>query len=795
MINLKTMKSLITSLLLLWVVLPTIGQQLTQTVRGTVQDGQTSAPLAGAQVVILDTDPVKGAYTDDNGQFRMEGVPIGRQSIRITYLGYLDAIIPQVQINTGKETVLDILLEESVRSMEEVVISASQAKDQPLNDMSTVSARTFDLEETARFAGSRNDPARMASNFAGVSGANDSRNDIIIRGNSPTGLLWRLEGVNIPNPSHFGAAGATGGPVSMLNNNVLARSDFMTAAFPAQYGNAVAGVFDLNMRPGNNETHEFLGQIGFNGFEFGAEGPLSSQSRASYLINYRYSTLGVFKALGVDFGTGAAIPEYQDINFKIDLPTEKFGRFSLFGLGGISEIDLLGSETDTTQTDLFTEQAFDIRPRYRSGVVGLSHKLLLSGKTAQTITLAASHAWEGTTVDSVRNNGLEPLFVSGISNERTTYSLVYQLNHKFNAKNVLRAGAYVDLYDFEYRDSVLAGDGESFIQLKNTAGQTNLTQAYAQWQHRFTDRFTLNAGVNALYLGLNEDLAIEPRLGLRYQFGKGSALSAGYGLHNQRLPLPIYFLQTEVDGTVRLGNQDLGFIQSQHLVLGFDQRFAKDFRLKLETYYQQLTNVPVDPFPSSFSLLNVGTDFALPDNTDLVNEGSGQNYGVELTLEKFFSNNYYFLVTASVFDSKYTGSDEVERNTAFNGRYVFNALAGKEFPLGTKGKHTLAVDWKLTLAGGRPVTPIDLAASRVQGSEVRRDQMAFSDQLDDYFRTDIKLTYRQNGKRITQEFAIDIQNVTNRDNIFRQQYNPLTGSIDTEYQLGLFVIPQFRILF
>jgi hypothetical protein len=148
----------------------------------------------------------------------------------------------------------------------------------------------------------------MASNFAGVSGANDARNDIIIRGNSPSGLLWQLEGLNIPNPNHFGSLSSTGGPVSMLNNNVLDKSDFMTSAFPAQYGNALSGVFDLSLRNGNNEKYEFLGQVGFNGFELGAEGPFSKNSKSSFLINYRYSTLALFQQIGINFGTGSATP-------------------------------------------------------------------------------------------------------------------------------------------------------------------------------------------------------------------------------------------------------------------------------------------------------------------------------------------------------------------------------------------------------------------------------------------------------------------------------------------------------
>lgn len=186
-----------------------------------------------------------------------------------------------------------------------------------------MSARQLSTDEAFRYAGTRSDPSRMAQNFAGVSGTNDGRNDIIIRGNSPVGVLWRMDGIDIPNPNHFSTLGATGGPVSILNINTLKNSDFLTSAFPAQYGNALAGVFDLKLRNGNNEKNEFIGQLGFNGFEFGAEGPLNKNSKASYLVNYRYSMVAALQSIGLNFGTGSATPYYQNSTFKINIPTKK----------------------------------------------------------------------------------------------------------------------------------------------------------------------------------------------------------------------------------------------------------------------------------------------------------------------------------------------------------------------------------------------------------------------------------------------------------------------------------------
>ncbi len=306
--------------------------ELSQNVRGTIVDKVTQSPLPSASIKIIDSDPLIGTTTNVNGQFLLKDVAIGRISLEVSYIGYESIFINQLQVTSGKEVVLNLELQESIEQLSEVTVKAKQNPQNASNDLALVSARGFDMEETNRYAGARNDPARMAQNFAGVSGANDSRNDIIIRGNSPSGVLWRLEGIDIPNPNHFGALGTTGGPVSILNNNLLAKSDFMTSAFPAEYGNATAAVFDLKMRKGNSFKREHIFQVGFNGFELGTEGPIGKEGGASYLLNYRYSTLALMDDVGLSPGTGNAVPFYQDFSAKVDVPTEKLGKFSLFAI-------------------------------------------------------------------------------------------------------------------------------------------------------------------------------------------------------------------------------------------------------------------------------------------------------------------------------------------------------------------------------------------------------------------------------------------------------------------------------
>ena len=770
-------------------------QRGTQTVRGRIVDTQSEFPLTGVNIVVVNTSPLIGVASDTEGYFKLIGVPTGRQTLQVTLLGYQERTIPNVMVTSGKEVVINLSLEEKVLMTDEVVITADAEKVATNNELTTVSSRSFNLEETGRYAGSRNDPARMAANFAGVAANNDDRNDIVIRGNSPSGLLWRLDGINIPNPSHYGSLSATGGPVSLLNYNVLDKSDFLTAAFPAEYGNAIAGVFDLQLRNGNSETREYLGQIGFNGLELGAEGPFSKNSKASYIANYRYSTLGIFDALGLNIGTGAATPEYQDLTFKINVPTKKAGRFTFFGIGGRSSINLLGSEEDLEAGDsnLYGNENEDSYVNYQTGIVGLSHLYYFNSTTYYKLSLAASQQEE-----HFRSDSLSIVDRSAIPREQADfinnkYSAHLLVNKKLSARNTVSAGAILDLYDFDLVNTRLVPGDE--WSLRNNDGQSLLTQVYAQWQHRFNDQLTLNTGLNFQHFAISDSRSLGPRAGLSYQLDDRQTIGVGYGYHSQIQPLEVYFTRTTLpDGTSIESNKNLGFVNSQHFVLSYDRSLATNLRMKVEAYYQDIRNAAVESTPSSFSMLNAGADFAPVDEDFLVNQGSGRNYGVELTLERFYSNGYYFLLTTSLFDAKYQGSDGIRRSTAFNGGYIANLLGGKEFKIG-KRDNTLNIDIKLTASGGNRFTPVDFEQSATLGYEVRRDDQAFSESLDDYLRADLKISYRINAKNVTHEFGVDLQNVTNNQNEFGRTYNPRTNSVQTQYQIGFFPVPQYRILF
>ncbi|MEL6638483.1 MAG: TonB-dependent receptor [Bacteroidota bacterium] len=789
----------ITLLLILFGSFPLLAQQ---TVRGTIIDQQSEIPIIGATIELLNSADYAGAVTDVDGQFEIKNVPYGRQAFRISYLGYNSITLPNILVTAGKEVILDVGMEESVIEMAEVVVTAEVEKDQANNEMASISARSFTLEEVTRFSGGRNDVSRLASNFAGVSTADDSRNDIVIRGNSPTGVLWRLEGIPIPNPNHFATLGTTGGPVSAINTNLLRNSDFLTSAFPSEYGNATAGVFDIGFRSGNRSRYEFTAQLAaFSGLEAMVEGPLGANKKGSFLVSYRYSFVEIANILGIPVGTNAT-PNYSDLSFKLDFANGKAGKFSIFGIGGTSDIEFLAEELD--ENDLFADPNRDSRAESNLGILGVKHNIILDERTYVRTVVAASTAQSDFDESDLLDNG-RTFPVTRIRDVNDRYTLSSYLNRKFNAKLSLRTGILVEYFNLstqvDDRDETpdLDGDGEpDWETVRDFDGGLTLYQAFAQSKYKFNEKWVLNAGIHGQFLDFNDTYAVEPRVAMIYNFARNQKLSIGYGVHNQMQPLPVFFFEEQVvPGQFEQTNRDLDFTESQHLVLGYDLKFGTDWRIKAETYYQWISDVAVEPEPSSFSILNAGADFAFPLVGSLVNEGTGRNYGLELTVEKFFSQGYYGLFTASVFQSRYEGSDGIERNTAFNNQYVFNVLAGKEFRLGKDRRNALTFDMKLTNAGGRFFTPIDLELSQQFETEVLIEEEAFSEQFDPYFRLDLKIGYQLNSKkrRFSQQFFLDFQNVTNNENVFTRRYNPQTNEINTVLQSGFFPDVLYRVQF
>lgn len=764
-------------------------QSLTQTIRGTITDKVSQIPIPGATVVVQDLEPKKGAVTDEDGNFKITNVPVGRQNLIVSMMGYKTLTLPNIVVNSGKEVVLTISMEEEISETQEVVITGKVDKTKPLNDMSAVSARTFSVEETQKYAAAVNDPARMAMAFPGVVQTDDGNNGISIRGNSPNGLLWRMEGVDIPNPNHFSSVGTSGGGISILSSQLLTNSDFTTGAFAAEYGNALSGVFDLKLRKGNNEKREYTLQAGFLGIDLATEGPFKKGYGGSYLINYRYSTLGILAKVGVPLGD--AITTFQDLSYNIYLPTKHAGNFGFFGFGGLSSQTLDAKKDSTTWEDYSNRIGGDFRAN--TGAAGLTHTKIIHSKGFLKTALVYSGTRNGYYEEEL-DYSYVPQLRYNENHIQYKISLNSTYNHKFNPKLSLRTGIIANRLHYSLTEKY-ADSTDQLITTLDDKGNTFSIQAFAQTKYKFTEKLSLHTGIHYLHFMLNNTWSIEPRAALSYDLSTKQSLSFGYGLHSQILPLGIYFAKSENNnGSITYPNKSLDLSKAHHYVLSHNWMVTESFRVKTEVYYQALFNIAQESkHEINYSILNSEDGYT---QRTLSNTGAGKNYGLELTLEQFMKRNFYLLGSASLFESKYKASDNNWYNTKFNTNFAFTLTTGKEFILAEKyKKRVFGVHVKVFYTGGLRETPIDQQASIASGNYVVEYDKAYTDKAPAYFRTDIKISLKRNYKNATGTIAFDAQNATNQQNIGGYDYDPKTFEKRPWYQAPLIPILSYKLEF
>ena len=793
-----------------------LSQNLTQTVRGTIIDTDNKLPLIGAQILIVGTKSSMGTATDVDGKFRFENISLGRITLRLSYLGYENKTLPNIVVNSGKEVVLNITMQESFETLSEVVVIAHKNKGAALNDMSLVSGRSISIEQTERFAGSFNDPSRILSNFAGVTNTQDGSNDIIVRGNSPKYIQWRMEGLEITNPNHFADQNSISGGISALNTNLLATSDFYTGAFSPEYGDVLSGVYDVKLRAGNNEKFEATFGFGLLGTDLTLEGPLKKGYGGSYLINYRYSTISLVNDIGLADIDG--LLKFQDMAFKIVLPTKRIGTFSIFGLGGLSSFLLEDVKPDLWDTPGDGSFSPDIIEDFDKGSYlanfGIKHTLPINNKSYIKTSLSYSSngidddVFESKTIKIL--DGQDDVFKDSIVSRQvnyqgrlknTAYRGAVTYNNKLNAKNKIQIGAKYTLFDYDNNQSRFQADGTTRFAVVDFKENISTVRNFVSWKHRLNEDITIVSGIQNMNVLLNNKSTLEPRLAIKWKLNNTSSLNAGYGKHSTMESIHNYFTKIELDdGSVIEPNKDLGLLKAHHFVLGYEKRFTKNLMAKLEVYHQALYDLPVENNDTSFyATINEGLDFRY---VDLVNEGTGKNYGIELTLERFLDNNYYFLINGSLYNSKYKSLEGRERNTQYNGNYLANILVGKEFQnLGKKKNQTLSLNGKIFYGGGKRIVPLlrdgqgKLAVD--PGNNNYWDyEKAYENKLEDIYQITASASYKFNRPKATHEIFINLDNVTNTKGNVSEYYDESeANSIGHLTQFGFFPNLMYRVHF
>ena len=790
-------------------------QKLTQTVRGTIIDTDSKLPLIGATVLITGTNPPVGTATDAKGNFRIERVPVGRITLQLSYIGYEPKTVQDIVVNSGKEVVLDFALQEAVIKMDDAIVKAYRKKGEAVNEMSQLSLHSITLEETKRFTGGMDDPARVVSSYAGVA-SSDASSDIIVRGNSPKYMQWRLDGAEISSPYHMDDQNSSFGALTALNNNLLATSDFYTGAFSSEYGDVISCVYDVKLRAGNNEKFEATAGIGLMGTELTLEGPFKKGYSGSYLFNYRYSSITLINNIGLLNVPG--VVNYQDATFKVVLPTKRTGTFSIYGLGGLSGFSMnnMGPE-DLSTPGRPTSSALISKDFHKANYlanIGLNHVLSLNEKSFIKTSLNYSGTGADDDVfetDTLRtyNTGGEPVSESISPRMHTVQSRIVNsairgaitYSNKINNKNKIQVGTKYTLYNFNNNQSIYNNTEASLINVNDFRNNLSAINNFISWKHSFNENIILVAGLHNMNILSRNKSTIEPRLSVNWKIDNTNSVHLGYGMHSTTESVHNYFTKIpQSDGSYLEPNKNLGLLKAHHFVLGYEKRFTENLLGKIEVYYQYLYNLPVENNnASNYATINEGIDYKY---VELVNKGTCKNYGLELSLERFFDKNFYFLVNGSLFDSKYKTLEGVWRNTRYNSNYIVNILFGKEFKnLGKKQNQTLALNTKVLFEGGERYIPLIRDAQGNVAVEPENDRYfdyskAYNNKLNNIFLLNLSVSYKFNRPRATHEIFLDMMNLTNSKGRVAEYYDVnKPGKVGYITQFGCFPNLMYRIYF
>ena len=643
--------------------------------------------------ITVENGTTLATVSDIDGNFVIYHVPVGRHSVRASYIGYEPVLLKEQLVSSGKELVLSLKMRESISELGEVVIKPRVNKQLPLNEMAQVGARMFSVEEASRYAGGMADPARTASMFAGVA-TGGATNGISIHGNSPQMLQWRVEGVEVNNPNHFAEiTGAGGGIFTSLNGTVLANSDFLTGAMPAEFGNALSGAFDMKMRVGNNSKYEHAIQIGTLGVDFASEGPLGKGSKASYLVNYRYSFLEIAKKLHAINMENETL-DYQDLSFKLNMPTTKAGTFAVWFTGLLDHYE--NEVPDVSEWETLWDMN-DSWSRQSNCAAGLNHTYRFNNGG----TLHSSVAFTSTYRKLGINNYDEQMNLTpGMNGRNSQWNVIISAQHqqKLSSRYTMQNGFEHQHLAFNTWLDWIHEIGGPLYRVYESKDYTGLTRLYSSHKVALSRRLSTVAGVNVMWFNLNNQWLVEPRVSVQYKTSPSSTLSLAYALNSRKESTDTYFVM--MDG--KNPNEDLGLTRSHHISASFAQRLGENAMLKIEPYWQWLFDVPVEQ-GTTYSIINHTNFF---QDRALVNEGAGRNYGIDLTLERYLKDGLYGMLTATVFKSEYRDAQGQWHHTRQDRGYITNILGGKEWMVGKSKKNVFGLNGRLTLMGGDRYTPI-----------------------------------------------------------------------------------------
>jgi len=735
-------------------------QENRTTVTGDVIEDETGQPVEFANVVLSKNGDHAIATTDSTGIFHFQEVPYGIYRLTISYVGFRTVSIQELAVEHQQLPPIQIRLEPSSLKLDEVVVQAVQ----PLRVSARLSGGyTLTPEEVRRFPATFYDPARLATVYPGVVNINDQANNLAIRGNSPNQMNFYIHGAEIVNSNHLANAGTStdrttmsGGSVNMFSAQLLENTEIYTGVLPTNLLQATSGAMNYHLKRGSRTGFHFTGQVGLNGIDVAAEGPIGN--RWSYIANYRYSTVGLLSQLGVDFSDETIL--YQDLSIQVSFYQNEKVKWSFFAMGGDNS-NSFEAKVDSAREEF--KDAFDIDFKSQIGIAGANVEVHLSDQLRWHTTLAASTRWDQRSqTSSTQFPDAEDYL------ELTKYAFHTQLSQQTTGAWGFLYGLNTTLWQggMEYQDFGLSEKrfGE------NVRGVLLRPYAETHWRHRM---WRIDGGLAVSYNGLNNQAYFQPRLSLMRHLPHRQKLAVSSGLHHKLQPYQILFSSDS--------HAELPMLQSWKTTLTYEKDFQMS-QIRATVYYENISDVGAGD--NGFSALNILEEYP---PISIGSDGKGQNKGIELAYQRFLNQGLFLLISGTLFDARYRNPDmEAWTNSHFNNQCMFNTTIGKEFEFSTGEKQkVLGMNFQLVYSGGFWETPIDLTASRAAGRTIRNSTDLFSQQLPAVLKTYFRIYYKINHSKRYSLIGLDLSNVINRQNVSYSYYDPLLDEIVMKHQLGL----------
>lgn len=756
-----------------------------QTLRGTVSDADNNRPVAGASATLLGAMPPQNTVTDSAGTFVFQNLRPGYYRCEVKAESFENQTIVEIDVAAGKERVVAIALRRSSTALPVLTVTSNNPRLRPPLPLGEI---PLTREQTLRFPATFFDPARLAMTYPGVANNDDQANGLNIRGNSPASVRWRLEGVDVVNPNHLTNAGtfsdrptAAAGGVAMFSAQMLDNSSLLTGSFPAGYGDALGGIMDMNLRRGNSRQHEFTAQAGLIGLDLAAEGPLNGRRhtveagrQASYLANYRYSTVGLLGQMGISFGDEQI--DFQDLSFKLNFQGKNGGEWSVFGLGGLSK-NVFEHKTDSASIKQLKD-FFDIDYQSKTGIIGLSNWSPLGKRGWVKITLAASAQSNERTAVSFSEQYEE--FDSSDELDESKISGSIAVAQRIHDQWRITAGVLLTRQYFKGASS------EASMPPEIARHEYLASQPWANlaWNSR-DEKTAVQIGLHSLIFPPKDRITAEPRLTVAHALAPNQRLAFSGGLYSQIAPL-------------WLPSNSLDLMRAWHTGLRYAWNLTSEWAFETELFWQRQTDVGVDAGEANtFSLLNEN-DYRLFSQKTFIYNGLGDNQGIEISAERYLADGWFALLNATFLGARYRGSDEVWRASRWDVGHILNLTGGKEWQRDKRpGRvNAFGINGRFGWSGGLRAMPVDVEASEDAGTTVFDDSAGFSVKQKDYFRLDLRVYWKRSlGNFRNSTFAMDFQNATMQENIAYQYWDPFTEKVETKKQLGLIPNISWRLEF